>query len=96
MNKKSIEFKKNMDTNPNIIGYLMYQEIGKTFIGVTNPCKIPVEIIERNLKEFKKQKPKEGQVVFYGTLIMPFNFRRKVKVENRKELCLNKIREVKI
>ncbi len=46
----------NKERNPEIIGYF----IENNEIVVANPCKIPIEMLEDNIKQHKKRKDKKG------------------------------------
>jgi hypothetical protein len=70
MEKKEYkDVKKMIDHHPEIIGYL----VEKDYIVVTNPCKIPIAILEKQLKEIKKHPVKEGESMFIGVLQLSKN-----------------------
>jgi len=76
------DVKHMIDNNPEIIGYIME----KDFLIVTNPCRIPLEILEKQIKENKKHPLKEGQYNFIGQIMIkiPKNIFKNDKNKNRK------------
>lgn len=55
-----------IDKDPEIIGYIME----KDFLVVTNPCKIPLNLLEEQIKENKKNPPKKNETKFIGTILL--------------------------
>lgn len=61
------------ENGPEILGYVMHDGI----IEITNPCSIPIEIMESNIKQYKKNPPKKGEISFFGCILIKLPFKNK-------------------
>lgn len=61
--------RKRGKINPSVIGF----EIGKEFIDITHPGKIPIEFLENAIKENKKHPLKKNERRIHVGLIIPKN-----------------------
>ena len=63
--------RKTNKSNLEVIGYLME----KDYLVVTNPCKIQLELLEKQIKENKRNPPKKNETKFIGVISLKLPFR---------------------
>lgn len=62
-----------------IIGYFIQDGM----IVVANPCSIPIEMLEEQLKSYKESKPKKGEAMAISIIKLPLLFKKSKKSLNK-------------